>query len=344
MVLRMSKQVILTGLRTNAEFHLGNYLGAIVPMVHMATTKAEDFQINMFAPDLHSFTTEIDHSKLHGQTIENLKLFVACRLPLNHDNVFIYRQSRIPAHSELTVIMNNFAYMGELNRMTQFKDKSEGVNNISVGLYDYPVLMACDILLYGAQWVPVGEDQRQHLEFTRDLATRFNNKFGKTFKLPNTLKEQQNFIDRDSAPRIRSLRNPERKMSKSISDPSGTIQLSDTPEIAKKKIMKAETDNVGIINFDWNKQPGITNLLQILALLSDEPQESVNSEWEGRESYGDLKNAVSDKVSDKLRSIQENLARVDEKTLINKLEDSETKMSAVANDTLLRVQKAVGLR
>ncbi len=340
----MSKEVILTGLRTNAEYHLGNYLGAIAPMVHMATSKAKDYQINMFAPDLHSFTTEIDHSKLYQQTLDNLKLFVACGLPIDHENVLIYRQSMISAHSELTVIMNNFSYMGELNRMTQFKEKSYKVHNITVGLYDYPVLMACDILLYGAQWIPVGEDQRQHLEFTRDLATRFNNKFGKVFEIPKTLREQQQFVDRDAAPRIRSLRNPERKMSKSIDDPAGTIQLSDSPDEATKKIMRAETDNVGVINYDWENQPGITNLLQILALLSGETQEQVNQRWQGKEHYGDLKATVAEHVAKKLHKIQENLLKIDDQTLIDKLTDSETKMSVIANETLLKVQRAVGLR
>jgi len=340
----MSKEVILTGLRANAEFHLGNYLGAILPIINMANSKAGEYQVNMFVPDLHSFTTEIDHNKLYAQTMTNLKHFVACGLPIDHADVNIYRQSYLPAHSELTVILNNFSYMGELGRMTQYKEKGEIKKNATAGLFDYPVLMAADILLYGAQWVPVGEDQRQHLEFTRDLATRFNNKFGETFIIPKTLKEQQEFIDRDSAPRIRSLRNPQKKMSKSVDDPAGTIQLSDSPDEATKKIMKAETDNVGVINYDWENQPGITNLLQILALLSGKTQDEINTEWQGKERYGDLKKTVAEHVADILHSIQVKLAQVDEQDLLEKLEKSELEMAGVANKTLEKVQKLVGLR
>lgn len=340
----MNKEVILTGLRTNAEYHLGNYLGAILPMVDMANQKAGEFQINMFAPDLHSFTTPIDHSGLYTQTRHNLKLFAACGLPIDHEDVYMYRQSFIPAHSELAVILNNFAYFGELSRMTEFKDKSNKDVNFSAGLFDYPVLMAADILLYGAQWVPVGEDQRQHLEFTRDLAIRFNNKFGETFAVPKTLQEQQAFVDRDSAPRVRSLRNPEKKMSKSVDDPAGTIILSDSPEEAAKKVMSATTDNEGVIHFDWEKQPGVTNLLQILALLTHRPQTNVNSEWEGKQSYGELKKTVADAVKLTLSDIQSRLSLISDEQLEKKLLSSEQAMKNVSLRTLEKVQRAVGLR
>jgi tryptophanyl-tRNA synthetase len=362
----MSKQVILTGLRTNSVYHLGNYLGAIMPMVNMANQKAGQYQINMFAPDLHSFTTPIDHSKLYNQTLGNIKLFIACGLPIDHEDVVIYRQSRIPAHSEMTVILNNFSYFGELSRMTEFKEKSkfdisDDYNNnlkstkdvsdhtlstlsVSVGLFDYPVLMASDILLYDAQWVPVGEDQRQHLEFTRNLAKRFNNKFGKIFTVPKPTKEQQNFIERDAAPRIRSLRNPSKKMSKSIDDPTGTILLSDSPKDATKKIMSATTDNVGSINFNWTMQPGITNLLQILALLSGVSQKDINDIWIGKSNYAELKDAVAGILSIVLSSIQESLLQISDHDVISKLEESENKMNIVANEKLLKVQQAVGLR
>lgn len=151
------KPVILTGLRTNAEYHLGNYLGAILPMVEVHKKHLGEYQINMFAPDLHSFTTEVEHDKLYQQTHDNLKVFIAAGMPVESEDFFMYRQSAISAHSELTVILNNFAYFGELNRMTQFKDKSEDQRSkeITAGLFDYPVLMAADILLYGAKYVPV---------------------------------------------------------------------------------------------------------------------------------------------------------------------------------------------
>ncbi len=342
----MTKQTILTGLRTNAEYHLGNYLGAILPMIHMASQKADEYQINMFAPDLHSFTTPIDHSDFYAQTMHNLRLFVACGLPIDHENVYVYRQSHVPAHAELTWILSCFTGFGEMGRMVEFKEKSERLkeDRVSVGLFTYPILMACDILLYGAKWVPVGEDQRQHLEFTRDVATRMNNQFGELFTLPETIQKQQEFVSRDAAPRIRSLKDPSKKMSKSVSDPAGTIQLSDSPEEATKKIMSATTDSVGVIRFDWESQPGITNLLQILALLSGRTQDEVNAEWDGNERYGDLKKAVAEVVSNTLRGIQEKMQKIDEQELLNKLESSEAEMNKVANETLHRVQKAVGLR
>jgi len=340
----MSRQVILTGLRTNAEYHLGNYLGAILPMVYLAKQKSSDYQINLFAPDLHSFTTAIEPESLLSQTMSNLELFAACGIPIDNENIYIYRQSRIPAHSELTVILNNFAYMGELSRMTEYKDKSSKQDNITAGLFDYPVLMASDILLYGADWVPVGEDQRQHLEFVRNLATRMNNKFGDLFIVPRTVEQQQKFIDRDSAPRIRSLRDPSKKMSKSVDDPAGTIKLSDTPEQATKKIMSATTDNVGKINFDWEKQPGVTNLLQILAHLTGTKQSETNSRWESKERYGDLKTAVAQAVAEMLTEVQTNLESIDSGALLAKLQTSEEQLNIVANKTLEKVQKAVGLR
>jgi tryptophanyl-tRNA synthetase len=233
----MNKEVILTGLRANGEFHLGNYLGAILPMVNLQQKHANDYQLNMFVPDLHSFTTPIDHSTLYDQTIQNLKMFLAAGLDINQPNTYIYRQSYIPAHSELTWILDCFSYFGELSRMTQFKDKSEGKDNVSVGLFNYPVLMAADILLYNAKWIPVGEDQRQHVEFARDLSMRINNKFGKVFVVPEDNAKQTEFSDRTEPIRIRSLRTPEKKMSKSVEDPAGTILLSDNPFDAAQKVM-----------------------------------------------------------------------------------------------------------
>ena len=222
-------------------------------------------------------------------------------------------------------------------------DISKG--NISAGLFIYPVLMAADILLYGAKWVPVGEDQRQHVEFARDLALRMNIKFDQElFVLPENNEEQQKFTERETPVRIRSLRNPEKKMSKSVEDPAGTIMLSDSPDDAAKKIVEATTDSVGTINYDWEKQPGIANLLQILALVSDKTQEEVNQEWQGKTSYGELKTATSEAVKAFLSGFPARLAQVDESKLMQKLEADETKMNEVANNTLLKVQKAVGLR
>jgi tryptophanyl-tRNA synthetase len=340
----MSKEVILTGLRANAEFHLGNYLGAILPMVELQKNHAGQYQLNMFVPDLHSFTTPIEHGNLYEQTHRNLKVFVAAGLSIDDPDTFIYRQSYIPAHSELTWILGCFAYFGELSRMTEFKDKGDRQANVSVGLYNYPILMAADILLYGAKWVPVGDDQRQHVEFTRDLAMRMNNKFGDLFVPPEDNAGQMKFAGRQEPVRVRSLRNPEKKMSKSLEDPAGTIMLSDDPEEAAKKVMAATTDSLESIKYDWEKQPGITNLLQILSLLSDKSQEEVNSQWQGKTGYSELKTAVADAVKAFLIDFQAKLVQVDEAKLAQKLNDSEEAMNGVANATLLKVQQAVGLR
>jgi tryptophanyl-tRNA synthetase len=340
----MHKEVILTGLRSNAEFHLGNYLGAILPMAELQKKYGNDYQLNMFVPDLHSFTTPIDHGNLYEQTIQNLKNFLAAGLDINHPNTFIYRQSYIPAHSELTWILDCFSYYGELSRMTQFKDKSEDQENISVGLFNYPVLMAADILLYGAKWIPVGEDQRQHVEFTRDLALRINNKFGDVFVVPEDNSKQTEFAQRTEPVRIRSLRTPEKKMSKSVEDPAGTILLSDNPFDAAQKIISATTDSENAIHWDWDKQPGVTNLLQIQSLLTNKPSDEVIEQWEGNSKYGELKEAVADSVKEFLTDFQHKLSLVNRDGLMEKLEADEAEMSTVANATLERTQQAVGLR
>jgi len=298
-------------------------------------------------------------------------------LDIDNPDTYIYRQSYVPAHSELTWILSCFSYFSDLARMSEFKIKAEQMTgrvkelfdvinesygsaptseeaiddvakgNISAGLFAYPVLMAADILLYGAKFVPVGEDQRQHVEFARDLAMRMNLNFhkdGELFVLPADNAEQTKFVGRSEPVRIRSLRNPEKKMSKSVEDPAGTIMLSDSPDEAAKKVMGAETDSLGSINYDWQKQPGVTNLLQMLALLSDRPQDEINSEWHGKNSYGELKSAVAESVKSFLTDFQGKLSQVDSGKLMSKLEADESKMNEVANTTLLKVQKAVGLR
>lgn len=343
----MSKKVILTGLRANSDLHIGNYLGGILPVVQLQQKHAGEYQVNMFIPDLHSFTTPIDHSKLYSQTINNLKVFLAAGLDISNPDTYIYRQSYIPAHSELAWILDCFTGFGQASRMTEFKDKSQSLSqdSVSVGLFNYPVLMAADILLYGATYIPVGEDQRQHLELTRDLAIKLNNKFNQElFVVPKAWNDQLAFSDRNSGVRIRSLRNPEKKMSKSISDPSGTIMLTDSPEEAAKKIMRAETDSFGEIRFNMPERPGVSNLLQILALLSGKAQEEVNSEWEGNPRYGDLKKATAESVSLFLNNIQAKLSEVKEEELLSLLNKHEVAMSAVAGETLYNVQKAIGLR
>ncbi len=338
----MSKQVILTGLRANNDLHIGHYFGAMLPMIDVAKQKAGKYQVNMFIPDLHSFTTPIDHSQLQDQIMNNLRIFVAAGLPLDNPDVHIYRQSYIPAHSELTVIMNNFAGMGEMERMTQFKDKSAKLGNdrVTVGLFDYPVLMACDILLYGASYVPVGDDQSQHIEITRDLGQRLNTKFNKElFVIPKTVKEQHQFFGKDQGLRIKDLVDPTKKMSKSDETGKGVIFLSDSSDVVRKKIMSATTDSFGDVQFDHKTRPGVSNLLDLYALLGGNPNEFI-----GQEQYGPLKQAVADKAAGFIEDFQTKLAAVNDTAILSKLEASEKLMNEQANQTLLRVQKAVGLR
>jgi tryptophanyl-tRNA synthetase len=342
----MTKPVILTGIRANNDLQIGNYLGALLPIVDMAKQRAGEYQVNLFVPDLHSFTTPIDHSKLYDQIIHNLKVFVAAGLPLDNPDVHIYRQSFVSAHSELTWILDCFTGFGEMSRMTQFKDKSAKLSDdrISVGLFNYPVLMAADYLLYGASYVPVGDDQTQHLEYGRDIAMRMNNQFDELFVVPKPVKEQHEFFGKDQGLRIKDLIDPTKKMSKSDETGRGVIFLSDDPDEAAKKIMGATTDSVGAVHFDPQNQPGIGNLLQLHALFSGETLDAVIEHHDGQASYGDLKKEVADQVKEFLTDFQSKLAKVDEQTIMQKLETSEKLMNDQANATLYKVQKAVGLR
>ncbi|HKX72955.1 MAG TPA: tryptophan--tRNA ligase [Candidatus Saccharimonadales bacterium] len=352
---------VLTGLRANNDLTIGNYLGALLPIVDMAKQRADEYDINLFVPDLHSFTTPIDHAQLQGQIMQNLKVFIAAGLPIDHNGVYIYRQSYLSAHSELTWILDCFTGFGEMNRMTQFKDKSakglpEGdvlhaeydavVNptRVSVGLFNYPVLMAADILLYNTSYVPVGDDQTQHLEFTRDIAQRMNTRFGDLFTVPLPVPKQHEFFGKDQGLRIRDLVDPTKKMSKSDETGKGVIFMSDSPEAATKKIMGAATDSEAYVRFDWKNQPGVTNLLQILALLTHRDTQEVAAEWEGKTSYGELKKAVAEVVAGFLRDFHARLAETDDQVILKKLESSEAAMRDIANATLLRAQQAVGLR
>lgn len=337
----MSKQVILTGLRANNDLHIGNYLGALLPMIDMAKRHAGEYQINLFVPDLHSFTTPIDHNKLQEGIMNNLRVFVAAGLPLSNPDIHIYRQSYIPAHSEMTWILDCFTGFGEMSRMTQFKDKSSKLSDdrISVGLFNYPVLMASDILLYGATYVPVGDDQTQHLEFTRDIAERMNAKFDNLFVIPKPVKAQHEFFGKDQGLRIRDLMDPTKKMSKSDETGKGVIFLNDTPDTARKKIMSAATDSFGNIQHDYSERPGISNLLDMLKLLGGNPDDFI-----GQNQYGPLKSAVADKLVVFLEEFQKKLSNISDREIMEKLESSEAEMEKQANMTLHKVQRAVGLR
>ncbi|HCH34726.1 MAG: tryptophanyl-tRNA ligase [Candidatus Saccharibacteria bacterium GW2011_GWC2_48_9] len=366
----MTKPVILTGLRANNDLHIGNYFGAMLPIIDMAKTRSADYQVNMFIPDLHSFTTPIDHSELQGQIMNNAKLYAAAGLPLDNDNIHLYRQSYVPAHSELTWILDCFTGFGQMSRMTQFKEKRQKVeepvillsqngeplttedgeeidlnpNIASLGLFNYPVLMAADILLYGAKYVPVGDDQTQHLEFARDIAGRMNHRFGELFTIPEPVKKQHEFFGKDQGLRIMDLVDPTKKMSKSDATGKGVIFLGDDPSIAAKKVMSATTDDKASVRYDPTNQPGISNLLDILALLRGKPVQEVAAAFEGLERYGDFKKIVADELSQFLTGFQVRLTNIDSQALLAKLATSESTMNKQANATLLGVQQAVGLR
>lgn len=385
----MSKPVILTGLRANNDLTLGNYFGGLLPIIDMAKNKSEQYQINLFVPDLHSFTTPVDHEKLQAQIWHNLRLFIAAGLPLDNPDVYLYRQSYVPAHSELAWILSCFTSMGEMERMTQYKDKSgrlglkekvsfvrqhiakmkvtfgekysaeESIDIIlamlkevdevttgeaSIGLFSYPALMASDILLYGAKYVPVGDDQSQHLEFTRDIAQKMNKKFEELFTVPEPVKKQHEFFGKEQGLRIKDLADPTKKMSKSDGTGKGVIFLSEDPEFAAGKIMRATTDDLANIKYDPQGQPGISNLIDILALTTGRAKDEVANEWQGKSSYGDFKQAVADAVRTFLTDFQAKLAQVSDEAIQAKLATSEAVANKTANETLLRAQKAVGLR
>lgn len=336
------KDTILTGLRVNSEMTLGNFLGALLPMVRLANAHSSDAHVNIFVPDLHSIIDTID-GELQQNLIKSLKYYLAAGLQIN-EHIHFYRQSRVPAHSELCWILNCIATMGELGRMTQYKDKSEGKESVGVGIFDYPVLMAADILLYDAIYIPVGEDQFQHIELTRRLAQRFNQRFGETFVLPAEPKDQIKFMQVSDGIRIRDLQNPEKKMSKSNHAENSKIMLSDTPGAAAKKIMSATTDSVGKIQYDMFNQPGISNLLQIEALVNDIPLQDVISTWSGETHYGDLKQKVATSVQTFLETFQARMQDISDDRILDLLAEGETYANEVANAKLHTVQTAFHLR
>ena len=342
----MAKPVILTGIRANNDLHIGNYFGAMQPIIDLAKTRSDEFDINFFIPDLHSFTTPVDHAALYDSILGNARIYAAAGLPLDNDAIHLYRQSFVPAHSELTVLLNNFTGFGEMERMTQFKDKSVKLSGdrVSVGLFDYPVLMASDILLYNAQYVPVGDDQTQHLEVTRDIAQRLNNRFGELFVVPESVSKQHEFFGKDQGLRIKDLIDPSKKMSKSDETGKGVIFLSDDPEVARKKIMGATTDDKASLNYDKETQPGISNLIDILALLRGVTPDEVEAQYKGLDRYGEFKKIVAEEMAQFLTDFQARQASIDDDAILAKLKASEAAMNSVAETTLLRVQKAVGLR
>lgn len=284
---------ILTGIQPSGHITLGNYLGAIRPLLSLQNE--EDTELLVFIADLHAITVPQDRQNLKKSIKELAALFLACGLDLNKSHMFI--QSEVPSHNQLGWVLECNSYIGELERMTQFKDKKQKqVEGVSAGLLTYPPLMAADILLYDTDLVPVGEDQKQHLEITRNLAERFNNKYGETFKVPEP------FILKEGA-RIMSLVDPSRKMSKSDPNPKGFIALLDDINIAKKKIKSAITDSDGTIRYDLENKPGISNLLTIYSSLTNIPIKNLEIRYENT-NYQNFKEDLANIVADFLTKIQ----------------------------------------
>ena len=335
-------KTILTGIRSNSVLTLGNFLGALLPMVRLANQHSDEMRVNIFVPDLHSIISDVE-GDLQTNIIRTIKYYLAAGLRIN-DNVHFYRQSYVPAHSELCWILNCVATMGETSRMIQYKEKSKGQESCNVGIFDYPILMAADILLYDATYVPIGEDQFQHIELTRNLAMRFNHKFGEIFTVPAATAEQVKFMGVSEGIRIRDLLNPEKKMSKSTEAENSKILLDDEPAKAAKKIMSATTDSLGKIKFDMFNQPGISNLLTIEALVTDTPLQDVILRWTGETRYGELKKKVAESVSTMLADFQEKLAQISDTDVIKLLEAGEKYANEVADKKLFEAQKAFRLR
>ena len=277
------KQRVLSGIQPTADsYHLGNYLGAIKQWIDLQN----DYEAFYFIPDLHAITVDQDPKELRERTIAGVAQLIALGIDSEKSTLFV--QSHVPQHAELTWVLNCLTGFGEAGRMTQFKDKSarHGQDRTSVGLFTYPVLMAADILLYRPQLVPVGEDQRQHLELTRTLAERFNSRYGETFVVP------EGFIPEGSA-KIQDLQNPTAKMSKSGENPKGLINLLDAPKTSAKRIKSAVTDNDGVIAYDRENKPGVSNLLAIQSALTGTGIDDLVAGYEGQ-GYGALKTDTAD--------------------------------------------------
>ena len=321
---------ILSGIKPTGQLTLGNYIGAIKNFVKVQG-EGETF---LFIADLHALTLPIEPQTLHDNSRDIAAYYLAAGLDPNKANIFL--QSDVPAHSELAIILQNYLYMGELSRMTQFKDKSAKMKDeaIGLGLFAYPVLMAADIVIYDAKRIPVGEDQLQHIELARDLVHRFNNRYGETLVMP-----KGELVKVGS--RIMSLSDPTKKMSKS--DPKGDIYLNDSLEVMRKKIMSAVTDMEARVHYDVEKQPGISNLMTIMSALTGMSFEQIEKEFEGK-GYGEFKRAVADAVCAEMEPYKARYEEIVKSGLVDDvLKDGAKRASVVAEATLKRVQKAVGL-
>jgi len=321
---------ILTGIKPTGELTLGNYIGVLKNLPKMMD-RGECF---IFIADLHALTLPIEPETLRQNSIDIAAFYLAAGL--DPKRVTLFLQSSVPAHAEMNAIMQNYLYMGELSRMTQFKEKSAKMkeSGIGLGLFAYPVLMACDIILYDANVVPVGEDQVQHVELTRDLVNRFNQRYGNILQMP---KAEMGKV----GARIMSLSEPNKKMSKS--DPKGDIYLKDDVNVIRKKIMSAVTDSGSEVLFDPENKPGISNLLTIYASLKDTTIKEAEEHFKNYR-YGDFKKEIAQTVIDELEPFQKRYQEIIKNRTYEKvLQDGARKASVIADKTLSRVQKAIGL-
>ena len=322
---------MLSGIQPSGDLHLGNYLGAISNWA----ARADEFNNYYFMADLHTITVRQDPADLRRRSLNQLAQYIACGLDPEKNVLFM--QSHVPAHSQLAWVLNCYTMFGELSRMTQFKDKAaKHAENINAGLFTYPVLMAADILLYQPHYVPVGEDQRQHVEICRDIATRFNGIYGDVFRIPEP------YIPKAGA-RIYGLTTPEDKMSKSI--PDGCIFLMDTPDVIMRKFKRAITDSdtVNCVRYDKENKPGVANLMNIYSTLTGKSFDEIEVEFEGK-GYGVFKPAVAEVVIDALTPIREEAERLmKDKAYLNQVcKDGAAQASYAANKTLNKVYKKVG--
>jgi tryptophanyl-tRNA synthetase len=319
---------VLSGMQPSGTLHIGNYLGALKRWV-------DDQSADAFycVVDLHALTLEIEPETLRRQSLELIATFLAAGLDPDVSTIFL--QSEVPYHAQMNWLLECVATYGELSRMTQFKEKSSRKTGYRVGLLTYPVLMAGDILLYETAEVPVGDDQRQHLELTRVLAERFNNRYGETFVVP--IGVQPKF-----AARVMDLQEPTRKMSKSISSPLGSIFVTDSPSEIEKKVKKAVTDTDGDVRYDWDKKPGVTNLLEIYSSFSNETPQAVAERYS---RYGDLKSDLAALVIESLKPLRTRYDELmtDPAELRAVVGRGAVKASVVAGEVYRRAASAVGL-
>jgi len=323
---------MLSGIKPTGQLTLGNYIGALKNFV----AYQDEYEMYVFIANLHCITNYQEPAQLRKNLKDAVALYLACGLDPNKSTIFL--QTDVHAHAELGYIMACETYLGELNRMTQFKDKiSKGEQSLTAGLYTYPCLMAADILLYNPDYVPVGDDQKQHVELTRDIANRFNHLYSETFKLPEPLTVKV-------GARIMSLQDPSKKMSKSDDgDNKGCIFLLDDINVARKKIMSAVTDSYSDIKLDKEKQPGIYNLIEIASALSKREMQDIADEFKGK-GYGELKKYVADIVCNTLEKIQAKYNEVISSGMIEEvLKNGAEKASYESNKMLNKVKRKIGL-